>query len=90
MTQAEMVAYIARQVQRLGSLRAAARQWGVSKQYIADVLHGRRGPGPKLVQALGYEVVVTTVYRKRKRGRAQQRALAPDAPAMPRDSQGGV
>lgn len=67
MTQTEFVAYLARQVKREGSLNKAASMWGISVQYLSDVLKYRRTPGPKMVEAVGYTVVVTRVY-KRKNG----------------------
>lgn len=36
-----------------------AREWGVSPNYLSDVLHGKRGIGDKLANALGYRRVVT-------------------------------
>jgi transcriptional regulator with XRE-family HTH domain len=48
-------------VQTKGSQTSAAQAWGVSKQYLSDILQGRRLPGPKLLKALGVrrEVVYT-------------------------------
>ena len=43
------------------SQKRAAQHWGISQQYLNDVLHGRRAPGPQLLSALGYERVV--LYR---------------------------
>lgn len=57
MTQTEFVDYVARQVQREGSVNKAAGVWGLSTQYLCDVLMHRRMPGPKVVEAVGYEVV---------------------------------
>lgn len=45
-----------------GGKPALARQWGISVQYIADVLRGYRDPGKSILKALGYERVV--LYRK--------------------------
>jgi transcriptional regulator with XRE-family HTH domain len=41
-----------------GSQKAAAKRLGVSEQYLCDVLKGRREPGKKLLDALGYRRVV--------------------------------
>jgi hypothetical protein len=38
---------------------AWARAHKISAQYLNDVLHGRREPGPKILQAIGFEKVVT-------------------------------
>lgn len=40
-----------------GSASAAAKALGISAQYLSDVLHRRRAPGVKIVNALGYELV---------------------------------
>lgn len=74
MTQAEFVDYIARQVQRetKGSVNKAAGLWGLSTQYLRDVLMHRREPGPKVVEALGYEVVTTKVYRLKKQAKGSE------------------
>ena len=48
--------------QSAGSRSALAAQWGISIQYLADIAHGRRDPGKKVLTALGYERVV--LYRK--------------------------
>lgn len=41
-----------------GNQKAAAKRLGVSEQYLCDVLKGRREPGKKLLNALGYRRVV--------------------------------
>jgi transcriptional regulator with XRE-family HTH domain len=33
--------------------RAVARRYGISAQYLSDVMQGRRAPGEKLLKALG-------------------------------------
>ena len=43
--------------------KALAAQWGISVQYISDVLRGYRDPGKSILAALGYERVV--LYRKK-------------------------
>lgn len=65
MGEIEMRDLIAKAVQRVGSLREAARQWGCSPAYLSDVLNGRRGPGPAVLDPLGFERVVTVTFRKR-------------------------
>jgi transcriptional regulator with XRE-family HTH domain len=49
---------------RLNSVTQAAlaRELGISKGYLHDVISGRREPGAKLCEALGLEIV----YRKKK------------------------
>lgn len=50
-------------VREAGSQVALAAKWGVSVQYIRDVLSGYRDPGKSILAALGYERVV--LYRKK-------------------------
>lgn len=42
-----------------GSQKAFAQQHSISTQYISDVLHGRREPGQKILDALGVERIVS-------------------------------
>ena len=51
-------------VRGFASQKRAAQCWGISQAYLNDVLQGRRHPGPKLLQALGY--VRDIGYRKEK------------------------
>ncbi len=62
-TRDELTDLIRVAVQAAGSQRALARQWEVAPAYITDLLHGLRDPGPKILEAMGYERVVT--YRKK-------------------------
>lgn len=48
--------------QSVGGQKALASQWGISVQYISDVLRGYRDPGKSILAALGYERVI--LYRK--------------------------
>jgi transcriptional regulator with XRE-family HTH domain len=48
-------AFVARQ----GTQTAAAEALGCSKQYICDVLQGRKEPGPAILYGLGIERIVT-------------------------------
>ena len=56
MTHAAFVVYLKNEVQRYGSQRAAAHAWGISQQYLCDVLRARRLPGPAILRAVGYEL----------------------------------
>jgi len=53
---------IRRECDKAGSARAWAASIGVSGVYVADVLAGRRDPGPAILRALGVERVVS--YRR--------------------------
>lgn len=57
-TRDELIDLIRVAVKSAGSQRALARQWEVAPAYITDLLHGLRDPGPKILDALGYERVV--------------------------------
>ena len=43
--------------------RAWAREHGVSKSLVGDVLTGRRGLGPKILEAMGIEKMEEVTYR---------------------------
>jgi hypothetical protein len=62
LTHDELIELIRAAAQAAGSQRALARQWNVSPAYITDLLRDLRDPGPKILEALGYERVV--LYRK--------------------------
>ena len=46
-------------LQRQGASHKSQREWalqlGLSPQYLNDVLHGHRGPGKKLLDAVGFQ-----------------------------------
>lgn len=42
-----------------GNQGAAADAWGISRGYMNDVLNGHRGPGKKLLEAVGFVRVVS-------------------------------
>lgn len=46
----------------------AAATWGVSRQYLSKVMNGHCDPSEKMLDAIGFERVVTkTKYRKVKK-----------------------
>ena len=49
-------------IKAAGSLRALAKEWGVSPSHLSDVVNGRRGPGPMLLSKLGLEKQVTVSF----------------------------
>lgn len=63
MTEEQVRGVIRKAVDRLGGMRAASREWGVSVAYVSDCLNGRRAPGPAILTPVGYERVVTVDYR---------------------------
>lgn len=48
-----------RAIEREGTAQAWAARAGLSPQYVADVRHGRRAPGPAILLALGLVRVVS-------------------------------
>ena len=64
MTREEMIAALGNQVRAEGMTGVAARL-RISLPYLWMVLNGRRNPGPKLLSALGLEMVAVTTYRKK-------------------------
>jgi hypothetical protein len=54
MTELQMRAVIRDLVKEVGSLRAAAKKWKCSAAYLSDVLNGRRAPGPRVLEPIGY------------------------------------
>lgn len=46
-----------------GSLRAFARQHGISAAYVSDVMNWKREPGPKVLGALGLKQLRFTTRR---------------------------
>ena len=44
-------------VDEAGSQKEAARQLGISPQFLGDVLKGRRKLSRKILDALGYEMI---------------------------------
>ena len=64
MTKIEFIEHVAAESAKIGSAKKAAKAWGMSQQYLCAILTGGRTPGPKVLRALGYEVVVD--YRKKR------------------------
>lgn len=67
-TPAALLERIRNEVKRAGSQDRCAQMFGISPQYLCDVLRGRREPGAKLLDALGYRrLVVYEQIRKSAR-----------------------
>jgi hypothetical protein len=65
-TEADVRARVAAEVQRAGSQLALAREWGCDKSYLCDVVNGRRAPGPLVLGPLGLVRVVVVSYEPAK------------------------
>jgi len=59
MNEKPLIALVKYRIRTLG-LSAYARSLGVTRQYLNDVNHDRRGIGTKLARSLGYRVVMKT------------------------------
>lgn len=62
MTKSELLQHLRRLIDEAGTQKDLAVKLGVSPTYLGDVLLGRKEPGKKLLDALGFERVV--IYRK--------------------------
>ncbi len=58
----QLISLLKKEIKALGSQKAYALKYGVSQQYLSDVLNKRRSPGTKILNALGYEAV--EMYKK--------------------------
>jgi hypothetical protein len=61
LSHAELMDTLRQRVQVAGSQRKLASEYGMSVAFISSVLKGRKAPGPRLLDRLGYEPL--TVYR---------------------------
>lgn len=53
MTLREVVTELKRRVASFETQSEAAESLGIKSQYLNDILHGRRQPGPTVLRALG-------------------------------------
>lgn len=60
----EFVKYLKSLAGENGSQGALAEKLKISPAYLNDVLHGRREPGRKICEPLGFERVIRYVLRK--------------------------
>lgn len=63
MTKAEVIKLI-RKMQGSASIRAFAREIGVSAAYLSDIYHNKRNPGPRVLEALRLVRETKTRYRR--------------------------
>ena len=69
MSEQEFIDLLKKKAGDAGSGRALSRELGVSAAYLSDVMRGRRDPGPKILDPLGYErkvIIEKTVSNKRR------------------------
>lgn len=59
MNKAEFMEYLQQLVTEAGSQKDLANRLKISTPYLNDILNGRRDPSKKILNALGFEEVVT-------------------------------
>jgi hypothetical protein len=69
MNESQVVDKVRKEIERAGSLRALAREWGVSPCYLSDLMNGRRGPGPSILGPLGLVRVQRITFEPAGNGR---------------------
>lgn len=60
----EVLSALREAVETAGSQRAYATKLGVSQAYLADVLHGRRSPGQRVLSALGLKRITVIAAKE--------------------------
>ena len=66
MANIDPVSVLRKRVEGADSLRAVARELGVSAAYVSEILRGTREPGPAVLGPLGIECEVRKIYRRKK------------------------
>jgi len=66
MTESQIREVVRKEVERIGSIRAAAKKWRISHGHLADFLRGERKPYPAVIGPLGYVRETVTTYRKKR------------------------
>lgn len=57
-----LLSLLSAEVSSVGGQKQFANSAGVSQAYVADILAGKRSPGPKILRALGFEKVILYRY----------------------------
>lgn len=65
LTKSDVLRMLEVRVKDAGTKSEAARRFNVSPAYLGDVMNGNRAPGPKILRALGLELVC--VYQRSDR-----------------------
>lgn len=63
MDYADVRAQLRKMVKELGTQRAVAEKLGIGRQYLSDVLSGKRDPGPAVLNALGLKATTVIVEK---------------------------
>ena len=64
LTKDDVLSMLRKAVKDAGSQRWLARSWGVSEQFLSDVLRNNRRPTYAILENLGIEA--TIVYRRKR------------------------
>jgi hypothetical protein len=64
MDEKKFIQYLQRQVNTYGSTAAFCKEKGIAETYLGKVLRQKQAIGPKILEAVGFEKVVT--YRRIK------------------------
>jgi len=64
MTDDKLIDLLRREIAAAGGQSAFARKAGISPQYISEVLRWNKPIGPRLLDALGIEKIIT--YRRKR------------------------
>jgi len=63
MNREQVIKRVLEEIKRRGTVTGLAKDWGVSRAYLNDVIFSRRTPGPKILVALGLrKVIKPTLY----------------------------
>jgi hypothetical protein len=65
LTETQVIERLRAAVDATGGQKAFARAHNFTPAYVHDVLHGRRAPADRILEALGLERVV--IYREKER-----------------------
>jgi DNA-binding transcriptional regulator YdaS (Cro superfamily) len=66
MTEAEVLERVRQAVSEAGSIRAFAKQHGLTPSYVHDVLKGRRAVSERVAAIVGVQRVVTVEWREQE------------------------
>lgn len=64
MTESEVSIIVASKAKLAGGVRSLAREWNISPAMISDLINGRRGPGPRVLEHLGLKKVKVVRFEK--------------------------
>jgi DNA-binding transcriptional regulator YdaS (Cro superfamily) len=63
MSEDDVIRLIRTKAKAAGSLRALAKEWGISPAYLSDAVNGSRGLGPAILNCLNLRRVVHVDYQ---------------------------